>query len=210
LQKGSPKATAAAGDPLIGGDPVPNKSTPTAAPSKTKSAALPPLPSSSSATTTAAMAIGEPLPGSKTLAIDDGRNTPGGGWQGGEGKGGTSATLTGVQVAGAGVQLHRPEPIVEPVPRPVPVALPPAVPAVTPASFSTVPAGALENEQLQALLKARGVSWQHQERVAEGVKFICAVPNRHNPDISRIYEATAADYASAVRAVLPQIDAQQQ
>jgi hypothetical protein len=46
--------------------------------------------------------------------------------------------------------------------------------------------------------------------VAEGVKFTCAVPNRHNPDISRFYEATASGYPTAVRAVLQQIDSQQQ
>ena len=54
----------------------------------------------------------------------------------------------------------------------------------------------------------RGVTWQHQDRVAEGVQFSCTVPNRHNPDITRLYRATAGDYDAAVRAVLQQIDAE--
>jgi hypothetical protein len=80
---------------------------------------------------------------------------------------------------------------------------------VTPAAFSTSPgAGTMEIDALQAQLKQRGVTWQHQEPVADGVKFVCAVPNRHNPDINRIFEATASTYAAAVRAVLQQIDSQ--
>jgi len=149
------------------------------------------------------MAIGEPLPGSRVLAIEDGGKNAGG-WQGpGAPPGGVSGALTNGPATGGGVQLHRPEAIVEPVQRPTPVPLPAAsaVPSVN-NSATTI-------DQLEAQLKTHGATLQRQEQVAGGVKFTCAVPNRLNPDINRFYEATASDYASAVRAVLQQIDAQQ-
>jgi len=201
---GGAPAPKSAGDPLVGGDPAQKAApaTPTT-PNRSKSSALPALPASNTSSSNVAMAIGEPLPGSRLLAIDD-KAKPAGGWQGsGPNPGGTSGALTNGPAPGAGVQLSRPEAIVGPVQRPTSVPLPPA--------SSISPGGAVttDNGQLQALLKARGVTWQHQDQVAGGVKFTCAVPNRLNPDINRFYEATASDYAGAVQAVLQQIDAQQ-
>jgi hypothetical protein len=151
------------------------------------------------------MAIGEPLQGGRALlAIDDKNKSPVGGWQGPG-----SVTPTSGQAGAGPVQLQRPEPMVDPVQRPTPVPLPPAGPTgVTPTAYIPTPGSMAENEQLQAQLKTRGVTWQNQQVVPEGIKFTCAVPNRHNPDINRLYEATAGDLGSAVRAVLQQIDAQ--
>ena len=188
-------------DPLCGGDPA-VKGTPTAStPNSSKSSAIPAIPASNSSASNVAMTIGEPLPGSRLLAIDDKAKKPNT-WQGsGPNPRGTAGTLTNGAPGGASVQLQRPEAVVDPVQRPTPVPLPLA---------SSVPSGgALNNDQLQAMLKQRGVTFQHQEQVAGGVKFTCTVPNRHNPDINRFYEATASDYAGAVQAVLRQIDAQQ-
>jgi hypothetical protein len=147
------------------------------------------------------MTLGEPLPGSRQLAINDKAPKPNT-WQGPvPSAGGTAGTLTNGPAPGTNVQLQRPEAVVDPVQRPIPVPLPLA---------SSVPSsGAPSNEQLQAVLKQRGVTFQHQEAVAGGIKLTCAVPNRNNPDINRFYEATAADYVGAVQAVLRQIDAQQ-
>jgi hypothetical protein len=195
-------------DPLVGGDPLPKAAPAPAAATvpatkTSKAATLPALPASSSSASTAAMAIGEPLSGGRTtLAIDDKNMSPGGAWQGPGG-------VTPASGQAGPVQLQRPEPIVDPVQRPTPVPLPPAGPTgVTPASYSATPGSMAENEQLQAQLKTRGVTWQNQQVVAEGIKFTCAVPNRHNPDITRLYEATAGDLGAAVRAVLQQIDEQ--
>ncbi len=57
-------------------------------------------------------------------------------------------------------------------------------------------------------LRARGVLWQRQEQVPEGLRFTALVPLRQQPDITRTYVAVASDYPSAVQAVLQQIDAQ--
>ncbi len=198
---GSGATAKATVDPLCGGDPT-VKGTPTAAtPNSSKSSAIPAIPVSNSSASNVAMTIGEPLPGSRPLAIDDKAKKPNT-WQGsGPNPGGTGVTLTSGPAPAGGVQLQRPEAVVDPVQRPTPVPLPLA---------SSIPSGgAVSNDQLQALLKQRGVTFQHQEQVAGGVKFTCAVPNRHNPDINRVYEATASDYAGAVQAVLRQIDAQQ-
>jgi len=208
LQKmtGGTPAPKTAGDPLVGADPAQKAAPATAtAPTRSKSSALPALPASNSSSSNVAMVVGEPLPGTRLLAIEDGTKNSGT-WQGQGPPPGTGATLTNgltPSAGGGGVQLNRPEAIVEPVQRPTPVPLP-AASAVGPASNA-----AMDTAQLEAQLKMRGVTLSRQDKVAEGVKFTCAVPNRHNPDINRFYEATASDYASAVRAVLQQIDAQQ-
>jgi hypothetical protein len=59
---------------------------------------------------------------------------------------------------------------------------------------------------LLAQLRSRGVQWQKQDIVPEGIRFTCIVPNRNNPESMQIYEATARDYATAVQAVLVKID----
>lgn len=61
-------------------------------------------------------------------------------------------------------------------------------------------------EELQKELKKRGVNWQGQETTDRGVKFSCSVPDRQNPARSRVYEAEAPDYLTAIRVVLQQID----
>src|SRR5438552_2226440 len=54
--------------------------------------------------------------------------------------------------------------------------------------------------------KAPGVVYQQQDSVPGGVRFRCAVPSPQDPTVLERYEATAADYRSAVLAVLNQID----
>jgi hypothetical protein len=198
---GSGPTAQAVTDPLVGGDPA-QKATSTAAASsnRSKSSAIPAIPASSSSSSNAAMVVGQPLPGGKTLAIDDkSKNT--GNWQGSAPAAGPA---TGTLTNGPGaVQLQRPEAMVDPVQRPMPVPVPLAPASPVPAVAGPSP------DQLQTQLKQRGVTFQHQEQVAGGVKFTCAVPNRHNPDINRFYEATASDLPGAIQAVLQQIDAQQ-
>ena len=74
-------------------------------------------------------------------------------------------------------------------------------------SAATVPASSgSTGDVLQAQLRARGVIWQKQEAVADGIRFTCIVPNRINPETSKIYEATARDAVTAIQAILVQID----
>jgi hypothetical protein len=191
---GGGTAAPAVGDPLYGSDPA-QKNPPAAAPSRSKSAALPAAPASNSSTSNVAMALGDPLPGSRPLAIEDVNKKPGG-WQGPGAGSSSGAQLTG----SVGVNLQKPEAIVDPVQRPTTLPVAGTAPAAP---------SAADLDQLQAQLKQRGMTWQHEESVAGGVRFTCAVPNRHNPDINRFYEATAPDLAAAIRAVLQQIDSQQ-
>jgi hypothetical protein len=61
-------------------------------------------------------------------------------------------------------------------------------------------------EELQNQLTARGMDWHRQEKVANGVKFVCTIPNARDPAKIRTYEATAATYQAAIRAVLEQVE----
>jgi hypothetical protein len=63
-------------------------------------------------------------------------------------------------------------------------------------------------EQAQDQLRARGVNYQELENRDGQWHFVCSVPNRQNPNLSRFYEATAGDDLSAVKAVLDRIDTQ--
>lgn len=63
------------------------------------------------------------------------------------------------------------------------------------------------DEQLQSELKVRHVQWQRSETTADGKwKFVCSVPNKQNPNITRTYEGVANDRLSAIKAVIEKID----
>ena len=62
---------------------------------------------------------------------------------------------------------------------------------------------------VESQLRARGISWQKAQNVEGGVRFSCIVPNRHNPEVTRMYEAIGPDWAAAVRAVLWKIEKDQ-
>jgi hypothetical protein len=62
-------------------------------------------------------------------------------------------------------------------------------------------------EELQKQLTERGVDWYRQEKVENGVKFVCTTrPDPKNPGKIRTYEATAASERDAAKAVLEQIE----
>jgi hypothetical protein len=93
---------------------------------------------------------------------------------------------------------HVPPPVMSGViPGPVTGLQP--VPTVNLAGFS-------QTDDLKNSLAARGVIWQDQQQFDGGVRFRCRVANPQNPNSVRVYEATAADYPTAVQAVLNQID----
>jgi hypothetical protein len=77
----------------------------------------------------------------------------------------------------------------------------------TPGNFPPVTAmGSDSFKQVQDQLAARGVTWQSLVGDTNGWKFRCSLPNRDNPAINRAYEASAANYLDAIRAVLEKID----
>src|SRR5919197_974311 len=68
----------------------------------------------------------------------------------------------------------------------------PGTPGPAPAAPTAGPEGATF-EQLQAMLAARGVTWQRLETVGHTGqwKFTCAIPNPQMPGTRRNYESTA-------------------
>src|SRR5438132_1713818 len=64
---------------------------------------------------------------------------------------------------------------------------------ISPAAGIAPAGGRWIYEQLKAQLSARGVNWWRGESAPTGFKFVCTIPNRFNPRMNRIYEASAAD-----------------
>lgn len=183
-------------DPLFG-DHVPKDGGGAGGPSKT-SANVPPIPSASSSSN-AALAMAT-LPGAKQLAIGEPERPPA--------KVPSSGTLT------SAAATTPPGSVTQPVPPGSPATLSPPQPVVVPVPRDTTVQTAAATSQDQtseyfmSQLRARGVSWHRADSVAGGIRFACIVPNRQNPSVTRIFEATAADFPSAVNAVLRQIDNQ--
>lgn len=179
----------AKGDPLVGEihppGGAPNSPVPPNPASHSKSAAVPPIPSTQGPVTNASLAS---LDGGRSLAI--GSNTPVSGGQPASYV--TPANMPPVSPSPGG-------PKVMPLPRDT---SPPAV-----ATTGSVSANQQTNDLLQAQLKARGVIFQKQDSVPDGVKFVCIVPVPGSND-NQFFEATARDYPTAVQAVIFQIDQQ--
>ncbi len=205
-------------DPLIGGHRLKKASIQSdATPARARSSkTVPALAAGTSSTSIAAVAQNNPSggyvdplvdsSGRTPLAIGGSRGTATGGWE----KTGTGKEdrfdLLASKPKGAtsgGFKLNPPQPVVEPVP-PLPRG------GVTPVSTWPASAGGLDYDQLQAQLRARRVAWQRQETWSDGFKFTCSVPHPENAEFNRVYEATARDYKSAIRAVIEQIDRDQQ
>jgi hypothetical protein len=78
------------------------------------------------------------------------------------------------------------------------------------ASATDQPAGGPETyEQLQEKLKSRGVEWQRlrNDNLQPGLwTFDCAIPDRNNRDIRRVFEGEGPGPLDAMRAALEQID----
>jgi hypothetical protein len=168
-------------DPLVGGSRGKAPPPPEPVTQKARSAAVPPVPETNASTSNAAWAIAQPLAGGRPLRIDDQVQPAGASsWQ---------AVGTGVPTATP--VLRRPEPIVEPVP---------VVPSGN-AGVVAAPSGASGLEQL----RARGFR-PVVETIPNGVLLTCFVPSPANPLIERTFEASGSDLATAIQAVLKQID----
>jgi hypothetical protein len=182
-------------DPLLGGPPI--KAT-AGMPAKTGGtvATLPaPIPENNPGLSNASLASITPLRGAdsnRDLRIGSNTSDP---W----------ARQNGPvpRSDGSGAVLRGPEPVTEPVAhREEAVATPVAQASGRIATY----------EQAQAQLAARGVVWQRLENTTDKSEwqFSCSVPNRQNPRLRRTYQARAADHLSAIKAVLDQIDKDQQ
>jgi len=197
------------GDPLVGEmHPNPKPYGVTPQPASQRSRAVAPLPEPLDAGSLAELNRGQPLPEPDPL-IGEGRplalrgpTTPGG-WE---------ATPPAALTSRQGGQppaptLRAPQPVEA-------VSRVPGQPSQgAPGQVQTAGwpgASSWDYRQLQAQLKARGVTWQKQESYKDGFKFTCSAPNPRNPEYSRIYEAEARDYEAAILAVLREIDKDQQ
>jgi hypothetical protein len=171
-------------DPLVGGPPIRPAAAPASAASAPTTAAPTarsgpaPLPAPATSTSTAALAPGSFQPLDPNHDLRIGSANP----------------------TPGGVALSRPE---EATPAPPPRHdVPPA-----PGTVLTAATNVTTFEQAQAVLRARGVTWQRLETAgtAGEWKFSCSVPNRQDPNLGQVYEFRAADPLAAIRAVLDQI-----
>jgi hypothetical protein len=176
-------------DPLLGTPP--GTQVKPLVPGATPTASLPPLPPSTDpGAGTASLAglqrsgnLGSDLRIPNASASSDGWNTSG----------------ANLQPAATGAVLQVPQAnLAAPAP-PAPIAS--TAPSATPGQLTSY-------EQAQELLQARGVVWQRLEAVGDTGewKFSCAIPNRQNPRLRRVYEARAKDSMSAVRSAIDQMD----
>jgi hypothetical protein len=145
----------------------------------------------------------EPLDGGKKLVIADTKQPPPqplqqSGWLP---KDGQPASLPGDQ----GVGLQQPLPAIQIPPVPPPAGMLPPATANTPPvpQFSGT-----DTDPLQVQLKAHNVLWQDQETVPGGIRFSCGVANPKDASSQTMFEATAPDRDSAIRAVLQKMDQQ--
>jgi hypothetical protein len=188
-------------DPLVGPGPKGLQKTDPGTATKTHSP-VPPVPAANSASSNADLAAGAQLAGGRPLGID-GRGA--GGWvpSGPDGRPVRPVSDSAVVPASGGVILSRPEPLGEGpqasagglTPVPVYGSQPGAQPAAPPNA-----------DQLIEQLKARGAVLLPQSVTRDGVSVRCAVADPANRDRQHIYEATGPDAASALQALLNQID----
>jgi hypothetical protein len=184
------------GDPLLGESPTAPRST---SPAPGSTASLPPAPTGAG-TTNAALASQTP-PG---LAI-----TAGDGWA-------RKVEGTSPPAAGSYKPVSQPrEPKVEAIPKDTSIASPSSSlqpPAVGPAPIQPTgwtagsPSPTYTADQLEAMLKQAGVLGHRQESLPDGrVKLTCVAQT--SPTTTDNLEITAADYSTAVLAILREIDA---
>jgi hypothetical protein len=186
------------GDPLLGPAP-PNANQPT--PPANAQAWLAPIPPSAGVPTNAALAgqsqslaIGAAPSGEGWLRKIDGTPTPGNAGQ---------APITPVS-----------QPRVEAIPKDNSFTAAPTQSISTPVQSiqptgswaASNPAAGPTPEQLKQLLDARGVIGQKQDVVPGGILLRCVVSTPANPSANQVYETTAVDYATAVQAIVQQID----
>jgi hypothetical protein len=175
-------------DPLLGVKPPqvnPVPPTTGANPGSQSRAGVPPIPGATSGGSTAALAS---LPNGRPLAINNGQPSP---------------APQNVSTA----------PTVQPIPREAPPtpgllttgAWGQQTPAITPNLPSST--GDHSTDGAFAPLQARGASAHFVEAIPEGVHLRVLVPNRGDAG-ARVYEARARDTATAVQAVVQQIDQQ--
>lgn len=194
-------------DPLLGGKTLPAA---TSASTQAK-LAVPDIPEPTTTLSTAALAAADALPGGRPLSIGD-----------------TAATTDAASPAArqplaanpgwsgqpdgnppAAVQLRRPVPVIQAGTDPA-KATAAAETKTTEQKAIAAPAAAasqVKTDDLDAQLKRRGVIRHTTSNTPNGVLFRAIVPDSV-PGSYHIVEATAADYRSAVLAVLQKIDQQ--
>jgi len=217
------------GDPLFGeyypkgpnGQPMPP---PSQGANKTTSLGVPPYPAANSASSTAAIAGNAALPGGRPLAINEKSGTN---WAL------TNTSTTNTPATGNGQPVVQPIPpdttgpitaanqgaqMASIAPINIGEITKPATPVVAAASWSKPtpiqqtatpipPLGKLTPEVLQSTLEAKGAIGLKQEAAEGGsVRVSCYVQQKTNPANMRYLETVAADYPTALQALLRQVD----
>jgi hypothetical protein len=190
-----------AGDPLLGPAPAnANQSTPPA----NAQAWLAPIPSASGVATNASLA-------GQTQSLAIGGAPTGEGWM--RKIDGTPAPVGPGQTPITPVSQQSPR--VEAVPKdnsftaaPTQSIQPAPAQSIQPAgswAASSPPVGP-SAEQLKKMLDDHRVNSQQQQNVPNGILLRCYVTSPADPSARQVYETTAVDYATAVQAIVQQID----
>lgn len=205
-------------DPLLGGYKPKTTTTETKSP-------VPPIPQTSSTTSNAAMATALPLDGGRPLLIPDKDAKPlAENSTNNAAPGNNSPWTTQSGNSSQKPALGPPQPISKQELKNVPAVgamqgnTPPPPPSqggelgsvsksgMGFAKPETTPVLPVSYDLLQLELKKRGVRWQKQETVDNGVRFLCGVPHPKNAKAERVIEAIAPDLPRAIMGALEKID----
>jgi hypothetical protein len=178
------------GDPLLG--PAPPPTVPSTTPGHAQNG-LPPLTPNSGSATSAGLA------GQSSLAISNSDS-----W--------ARKVNDGTPPSTSGTVKTPAVPTKSPAVQEVPPDTSQPVTPIKPASWSSGSPSNASGPTPEELLASRGVKISHKDEVPGGVRVHCAVPDPANPDRTHYYQndpklPPPPDYATAVRDIVTQIDA---
>ncbi len=179
-------------DPLVDGTtPGPAQGTSPLQATTPPAVGLPPIPQSSGLTTNAALAAQTPRPQSLMITQDTG-------W---------ARKRTDSPAAAPGLPVSQPKARVVPIPEDKSITAPSTAAIKQTAGWTASASAAPSKADLDAQLKSRGVVDQKQALEVNGIRLSVAVKNAANPNTVDNYSTIAPDYATAVAAIIREIDA---
>jgi hypothetical protein len=178
------------GDPLLGPAPPPAQSTSPLHATTPQGSGLPPIPQNTGSNTNVGLASQPPA---QSLAISQGT-----GWA--RQVDGAAKTTQATPVSS--------QPKVQEVPKENGITAPTTLPTVKQTGWSAASQPtAPSTDELEQQLKSRGVLAHEQAPDGSGIRLTVVIANPTNPDARETMWTTAADYATAVAAIVREIDA---
>jgi hypothetical protein len=177
------------GDPLLGPAPPPAQSTSPLHATTPPGGGLPPIPQNAGSNTNVGLASQPPA---QSLAISQGT-----GW---------ARQVDGAAKATPATPVSS-QPKVQEVPKENGITAPTTLPTVKQTGWSAASQPPPSADELEQQLKSRGVLAHEQAPEGSGIRLTVVVANPVNPDARETMWTTATDYATAVAAIVREIDA---